>query len=70
MTSEKLNLQLVQPCQARAAMRPGLSAAIAEWRKRARQRDELANLDDWMRRDLGVSEADVWNEVRRPFWLE
>jgi uncharacterized protein YjiS (DUF1127 family) len=70
MTSEKLNMQLVRPCQETAAVRPSLVAAVACWRKRARQRDELANLDEWMRRDLGVSEADVWNEVRRPFWLE
>jgi uncharacterized protein YjiS (DUF1127 family) len=70
MTSEKLNMQLVQPCQERAVARPTLVAAVAWWRKRARQREELARLDEWSRRDLGVSEADVWNEVRKPFWLE
>jgi uncharacterized protein YjiS (DUF1127 family) len=68
MTSEKLNMQLVQPCETKASTRPRLVAAFAGWRERARQRGELAHLDAWTRRDLGVSETDVWNEVRRPFW--
>jgi uncharacterized protein YjiS (DUF1127 family) len=70
MTAEKLNMQLVQPCRTKAEARPSLRAAFAAWRERVRQRDELAQLDDWTRRDLGVGEADVWNEVRRPFWVE
>jgi uncharacterized protein YjiS (DUF1127 family) len=77
MTSEKLNTQAIPgcsqqaaPCRTQAAVKPSVGAAIAEWRARARQRDELARLDGWALRDLGVSEAEVWNDVRKPFWLE
>jgi uncharacterized protein YjiS (DUF1127 family) len=70
MTAENLNMQLVQPCRTQAAPKPSLRAALAAWWERAKQRDELAQLDAWSRRDLGVGDADVWNEVRRPFWVE
>jgi uncharacterized protein YjiS (DUF1127 family) len=70
MTAEKLNIQSVHPCRTQAQVTPSLRAAFAAWRQRVRQRDELAQLDAWTLRDLGVGEADVWNEVRRPFWVE
>jgi uncharacterized protein YjiS (DUF1127 family) len=78
MTSEKLNIQAApgcsqqaaQPCRTQAVAKPSLRAVIAGWRARAKQRDALARLDGWSLRDLGVSEAEVWNELRKPFWLE
>jgi len=34
----------------------------------ARQRRELAQLDDAMLADLGLSRHDAWREAARPFW--
>jgi uncharacterized protein YjiS (DUF1127 family) len=46
----------------------GIVAALALWRERARQRAELARLDHRARKDIGVSEADVWREIRKAPW--
>lgn len=43
-------------------------AALSLWRERARQRAELAQLDEISRRDIGVTEADVWREIRKAPW--
>ena len=43
-------------------------AQLHEWRCRRRGRAELAQLDDRMLRDIGVSRVDVWREVNKPFW--
>jgi len=40
------------------------------WAERARQRRQLAELDDYMLRDLGLSRADVAGEIRKPFWQQ
>jgi uncharacterized protein YjiS (DUF1127 family) len=40
------------------------------WAERARQRRQLAELDDYMLRDIGLSRSDVANEIRKPFWLQ
>jgi uncharacterized protein YjiS (DUF1127 family) len=39
------------------------------WAERARQRRQLAELDDYMLRDIGLTRSDVANEIRKPFWL-
>ena len=38
------------------------------WRDRARQRAELARMSDREFRDMGISRAQVWREVSKPFW--
>ena len=38
------------------------------WRDRITVRHQLAELDDHMLADIGVSRWDVNNEVQRPFW--
>lgn len=38
------------------------------WHQRAFTRRELARLDDRMLHDIGLSHADVENEVAKPFW--
>lgn len=48
-----------------------LSRVIAElalWRERSRQRAELARLDEFGRKDIGVSQTDVWHEVSKAPW--
>ena len=44
-----------------------LDVAIA-WLDRARQRRQLAELDDRLLRDIGVSRGDIEAEAAKPFW--
>jgi uncharacterized protein YjiS (DUF1127 family) len=46
----------------------GLTSVLA-WRERTRQRKALAGLNDRMRRDIGLSAADIHRESNKPFWL-
>jgi uncharacterized protein YjiS (DUF1127 family) len=41
---------------------------VLEWQARAEQRQNLANLDDDMLKDLGLTRAQVAEEVNKPFW--
>jgi uncharacterized protein YjiS (DUF1127 family) len=41
---------------------------VLTWRARARERWELAGLDDRMLHDIGLTRADVDREYRKPFW--
>ena len=41
---------------------------LQQWRRRSRERAELARLDDRMLRDIGVTRGDVWQEINKPFW--
>jgi len=41
---------------------------IAEWRARARDRRELASLDNRSLRDMGLDHASVWAECEKPWW--
>ena len=41
---------------------------FATWRRRARDRSELATLDGRSIRDLGISASEVQFEVNKPFW--
>ena len=45
-----------------------LGGLIAEWRRRARSRRELAALCDRCLRDMRVTRYDADREVRKPFW--
>jgi len=38
--------------------------------ERARQRRQLAELDDYMLRDVGLTRADVASEIRKSFWQQ
>ena len=42
---------------------------IVIWQERAEQRQALAELNERMRKDIGVSQADAYKEARKPFWL-
>ena len=41
---------------------------LATWRRRARERHELARLDQRTIRDLGLSPGDIQFEASKPFW--
>ncbi len=41
---------------------------VATWRRRARERRELVNLDHRTIRDLGLSPSEIQFEANKPFW--
>jgi uncharacterized protein YjiS (DUF1127 family) len=41
---------------------------LVDWQERAEQRHHLAGMDERMRKDIGVSYADVLREADKPFW--
>jgi uncharacterized protein YjiS (DUF1127 family) len=54
-------------------MRPhvlNLVKLLAAWRERARSRALLAHLSPRDVKDLGLSKADAWAEINKPFWRE
>ncbi len=38
------------------------------WQERWAQRRSLEGMDDQILRDIGLSRADIHQEVRKPFW--
>ncbi len=42
--------------------------AFALWRRRARERSELAAMNAPDLRDIGISRAQAEFEIRKPFW--
>jgi uncharacterized protein YjiS (DUF1127 family) len=45
-------------------------ATLREWRRRSRERGELATLDDRMLQDIGLTRGDAEFLVNKPFWRE
>lgn len=45
-----------------------VTAQIGRWRKLRQQRIQLASLSDDALKDIGLSRADVYEEIERPFW--
>lgn len=45
-------------------------ATLGEWRRRLRERDQLARLDDLMLKDIGLSHAEREFLANKPFWRE
>ena len=53
---------------ARRSISGRLVATLREWRRRARDRGQLARLDDRMLRDIGLTRADAEFLSSKPFW--
>lgn len=45
-----------------------LAGRVGVWRERARQRRALAHLDERLLRDIGLSPADVHDELHKAPW--
>ena len=43
-------------------------ALLTAWRKRMRERRELAALDYRAQRDIGITPSEVAHEINKPFW--
>jgi uncharacterized protein YjiS (DUF1127 family) len=63
--------ELIRQGVARAPMPllKALAQAIVRYR-RQRQRTSLAQLDDRMLRDMGISRLEAERESRKPFWRD
>ncbi|MGH6816806.1 MAG: DUF1127 domain-containing protein [Hyphomicrobiaceae bacterium] len=48
--------------------RHGLRALLRTWMERGRQRQALAELDDRLLRDIGVTRAQAEREIAKPSW--
>ncbi len=46
-----------------------LGRLILLWQSRVHDRAHLAQLDPHLRRDLGLTDAQIAEEVRKPFWI-
>jgi uncharacterized protein YjiS (DUF1127 family) len=42
---------------------------LRTWIKRARQRHELADLNDAQLRDVGLNRNTIQREIEKPFWM-
>ena len=40
------------------------------WRRRARERGELARMSDGELHDIGITAADRWAEMNKPWWRD
>jgi uncharacterized protein YjiS (DUF1127 family) len=47
-----------------------VAAMVREWRRRARERAELAALDERTLADIGLTRADAEFLSNKPFWRE
>lgn len=63
---EQVRIDTVRAAAAGLAARA--IATLKAWASRSRTRGELAELDDAMLRDLGVSRANANFEASKPFW--
>jgi uncharacterized protein YjiS (DUF1127 family) len=75
-----IHLQPCDDCLDRRPQRAALAAlsdaadwafaTLREWRRRSRERAQLAALDDRMLRDIGLTHADREFLANKPFWRE
>lgn len=47
-----------------------LRSTLRQWRRRIRDRRELAGLGESMLHDIGISRADAQYLANKPFWKE
>ncbi len=45
-----------------------LAAILEVWRRRIRERGQLARLDERELHDIGLSRAAIHDEINKPFW--
>ena len=69
-SGDKSGSYFVRPTRAKAdrGLVTRLFDHVFTWLDRARQRRHLGELDDRLLRDIGLSRADVDQEISRPFW--
>jgi uncharacterized protein YjiS (DUF1127 family) len=71
MTDMTTSVPLIAARQADTSLRKlctDLFRLVRHWRERARQRAQLADLDDHMLSDIGITRVDQRRECEKPFW--
>jgi uncharacterized protein YjiS (DUF1127 family) len=68
MKSENLHLSRLPTRAVLIGTLHNLQEILSSWQRRARERNELAQLDPWTQRDLGLSEHDIEQEANKPRW--
>jgi uncharacterized protein YjiS (DUF1127 family) len=48
----------------------GLAGVVLEWRRRMRDRRELARLSERDLRDMGLPRLEAYAEIAKPFWRD
>lgn len=43
---------------------------LLAWQERATMRTQMAELSDQLRKDMGLTEGDVFRETTKPFWKD
>jgi uncharacterized protein YjiS (DUF1127 family) len=59
-----------EPRQTLSEVGGRIVAIWREWRRRARDRARLAELDDRMLHDIGLTRTDAEFLINKPFWRE
>ncbi|PSJ60192.1 DUF1127 domain-containing protein [Pseudaminobacter soli (ex Li et al. 2025)] len=67
MTTEKDIFETTRAANAGDTLRSAL-IALGNWYDRWQQREHLADLDDHILRDIGISPREVERECAKPFW--
>lgn len=66
MASQRISFEYVELPQLEVTLLQRVLAPIKRWRERSAQRNALASLDPRMLQDIGITQADVWRELRGP----
>ena len=64
-------LRIALPHTALGMSSPGFArwrGALQEWRRRDRDRVQLARMSEAELHDIGVTSAERWAEINKPFW--
>jgi len=57
--------RLIQPAMATCQI---VFARLGQWRQRMLDRRRLGSFNDQMLKDIGLSRADIEDEITKPFW--
>ena len=65
---DRTHQHLSPPVSAKAPSWLGLYAALRQWQRNRRTRQQLAQLNDQQLADTGISAAQREQELAKPFW--
>jgi len=64
-----MSLDVISARQRRVFLWRQMKHGPAEWRRRARSRNQLVNLSDRTLQDIGISRCMAHWEACKPFWM-
>ena len=69
MASQRISFDHVAVPQLHSGLLARAFAAFKRWREQLSQREALAQFDERMLQDLGITPSDVWRETRAHHWF-